>query len=592
MANRQETTTTRELPARKLAPVRFVDVGTAGQVRTGGYTVVGGGSSGLPETIVNAEGLTKEQAVALEAQRKAQAIAEAQAKAKAEEEARIKAEQEAKIRAETTAERKLQPGEPQQVEQKSWAEENVIARTKSGKVSIPGSISKSFWEFSDWASEKTGYKEWAKDKPIWGWQVERGKLITGTSELLTWGFFSPAFASTATIQRGFSSGVTAYKGTAKTIPGTKIIKTKVQFIKQVGGKLTPGEAVGYTYGKTIGEDVTAGVTLGAGRTVGRAIKFPSGKIITVAKDKFTGVTGTIAKEVGEGRFVAVTKGVIQTAKGEGKFSAINIGRRLKEQTIALGRTATERGKDFTFGVIKRGERKIEDVGTRVGVIGRAGRPSVPGEAITKTIQKQTPISGVQEIVSASVSEAPLKEVGKSIVKRGASVGVISSIAPQKTITAPATTVTVKELPAEKLAPKVVVDYIEETKTDQVQVVTPTTALPEKQITPTVPVVTPVVITPQIIPTQTTPSRPITPGIDIPLVPSPYRPFGFPVMAFGGERAFFGGKVPARRTYKYTPSFKAIAFGITKVGKVPKPSTKFTGLELRPIIKKRKKRKKK
>jgi len=73
-------------------------------------------------------------------------------------------------------------------------------------------------------------------------------------------------------------------------------------------------------------------------------------------------------------------------------------------------------------------------------------------------------------------------------------------------------------------------------------------------------------------------------------PTTHTPTIFPPLPFalpqspGGLRGL--GKLSASRRYKYSPSFKALAFGITGRGKAPKPGKAFTGLELRPIFKKK------
>jgi len=65
----------------------------------------------------------------------------------------------------------------------------------------------------------------------------------------------------------------------------------------------------------------------------------------------------------------------------------------------------------------------------------------------------------------------------------------------------------------------------------------------------------------------------------------------PIFALGGLRKGIGGSlIKSRRSYSYTPSFKAIAFGIKGKGIAPLATTKFTGLELRPIYEKKKKKK--
>jgi hypothetical protein len=47
---------------------------------------------------------------------------------------------------------------------------------------------------------------------------------------------------------------------------------------------------------------------------------------------------------------------------------------------------------------------------------------------------------------------------------------------------------------------------------------------------------------------------------------------------------FGGRgKAASRKFRYAPSLAAVGQSIIKKGKVPKPATKFTGFELRPII---------
>jgi len=65
---------------------------------------------------------------------------------------------------------------------------------------------------------------------------------------------------------------------------------------------------------------------------------------------------------------------------------------------------------------------------------------------------------------------------------------------------------------------------------------------------------------------------------------PGKPFGGVPFLFPFSAPVFGrmrtGDLKAKRTYRYTPSYKALVFGI----KGPAPTkTKFTGLELRPIV---------
>ena len=91
-----------------------------------------------------------------------------------------------------------------------------------------------------------------------------------------------------------------------------------------------------------------------------------------------------------------------------------------------------------------------------------------------------------------------------------------------------------------------------------------------------------------VPTRITPRTPFTrtPQIFTPLpLPTPPIPFGFD---FGG--GLKGMK--ATRKYSYTPSYGALVFGIKSKGKAPAPSTKFSGLEVRPIYTGKKNKKKK
>jgi hypothetical protein len=103
--------------------------------------------------------------------------------------------------------------------------------------------------------------------------------------------------------------------------------------------------------------------------------------------------------------------------------------------------------------------------------------------------------------------------------------------------------------------------------------------------------TPTTIT-KTTPTLTTPTRTITPqrlkpstGIPTtitPRFPTSTTPFILPPLPFGADRGMRMKRIPASRTYKYTPSFKAIVFGIRGKGKTPEATKRFTGLELRPI----------
>lgn len=79
----------------------------------------------------------------------------------------------------------------------------------------------------------------------------------------------------------------------------------------------------------------------------------------------------------------------------------------------------------------------------------------------------------------------------------------------------------------------------------------------------------------------TPTSPYT-GVITPTPPPP--PFlWLPKLPFGGERGLGLKDLKVTRRYKYTPSFKALAFNIR--GKAPKKGKRFTGLETRPITKK-------
>ena len=96
--------------------------------------------------------------------------------------------------------------------------------------------------------------------------------------------------------------------------------------------------------------------------------------------------------------------------------------------------------------------------------------------------------------------------------------------------------------------------------------------------------TPVVQVPTRITPRTSFTR--TPQRFTPLpLPNPPIPFGFD---FGG--GLKGMK--ATRKYSYTPSYGALVFGIKSKGKSPAPSTKFSGLEVRPIYTGKKNKKKK
>lgn len=86
---------------------------------------------------------------------------------------------------------------------------------------------------------------------------------------------------------------------------------------------------------------------------------------------------------------------------------------------------------------------------------------------------------------------------------------------------------------------------------------------------------------------------ITPTNNVPS--TPFVPLGFLPFAFKGERMKGLKDIKSKRTYKYFPSFKALAFNIRRKGKLPSPTKRWTGFEVRPIYfndrKKRRKKKK-
>lgn len=88
-----------------------------------------------------------------------------------------------------------------------------------------------------------------------------------------------------------------------------------------------------------------------------------------------------------------------------------------------------------------------------------------------------------------------------------------------------------------------------------------------------------------VPTRITPRNPWT---DTPQRFIPLPPIKLPIFGFDFGGGLKGMK--ATRKYSYIPSFGALVFKTKGRGKAPSPTTRFTGLEVRPIYKSTKKKK--
>lgn len=198
--------------------------------------------------------------------------------------------------------------------------------------------------------------------------------------------------------------------------------------------------------------------------------------------------------------------------------------------------------------------------------------------ITKTATNLLSASKTSAVTSTLTAPKPTSIT--SIVKPttlGLGAGLVS-VTSLKTVSA----TTTLQSPVVKTTTSQVLLQAPKTETLQqpiTKVITRTRSGTTQLIAPIVaPIVTPVVAPPFVTPIFRTPT-PNAPR-EMPL-PTIFPPFALPSFT-SGKTGIKVGESFAKRKYSYTPSYKALVFGIK--GKQPKKAV-FSGLEIRPITKK-------
>lgn len=374
------------------------------------------------------------------------------------------------------------------------------------------------------------------------------------------------------------------------------VKTKVEFLgtqKMEGekaittiffktDKFTKGIARGYTTtkGKT-------SVTISAGKSVQMGREFPTAKEVSSGGTVFAG----IEKGVKIGKDIQISKGI--------SFASKDI-RPLKPRLDIFGTVSKSLTKKEKTLVVGKSVSLIKDEVKFLGIIKNIQRPSgtsrvVYGGTPKQIFDKQT-LNKVFSSVAGSISKTktpsfvrqpfPITQIKTKTTKVKTQIKDIPQFTEVQTGKGFTLLSTTKESTTK-----------EKTLKGRGFVYSP--AVMQTSVQKTVPIqsgiqtFTPRTIQSQKISNLSKPIKPLKPvSPTVPIVPTrPSIPtFFLPPLPFKGERAFFGGDIKSKRSYSYFPSFGALAFGIRGKGKLPSPTKRWTGLEVRPIYDHKKRRK--
>jgi len=619
---KKETQKKQELKPEVQAPIRSVDVGTSTQTRTGGYTVSGGsGSRGGGGSIVKTSGnITPPQAEMIEKQTaglgtpatltptpSANTSVQQLSQSKAPS---LKTSQEQKKPLTEEEKRMMVSERANRLRKLDFTSSDFVARTKSGGISVPGTFATTLLTTSETLSAQLRLDKFFPNSPM----VDRGKTIKFISDTSTFSFFSPAMATTAQIEKTFTPTRIKFTGINEVKESPTITKTTLGFTTSSGKK---GIARAVSYSSMEGENQISRTLVGGG-TFKRGLNIPKGirteptstfgaKVIGITKSnkefvktaEMGGVKSFTETPVENTIFYgqSFTKNPL-TFKTE-KIVGIGKSKPYGEYSISSSKAISESGKEsFSSGIVKSisSDKGMTEMVTSEGTtLSRGFGGGSQTQNILKNVVKQSVIQEPKTSFSGGITGMTSGfSVGSNSISRTQQVSQPQSFRPITTqqVSQPQPTVKNNEL----LIPASAFNTNQEIKINQDTKLLYN--LKPKQKTRSSP------RTMEIqTPTQTPVPRLTTPTISTSvsrLTPKPkglstitptsinLPPFAIAPLPFGGERFGGLGKIKATRTYKYTPSFGALVYGIK--GKAP-TKTRFTGLELRPIVSSKKKKKK-
>jgi hypothetical protein len=481
--------------------------------------------------------------------------------------------------------------------------EDFLSRSKSGSVSVPGTISRTLFTTGAFVSAQARLDKLFPNQPTF----KMSRLERVGSDIATFTFFSPALSTTTQIQKAVQPVKVKIKGFSQKQP-SGLTQTQVEFQTSTGQK---GVARAVT--RDIGKTSTGAVrteTAVTGFRTGKVLKIPGG-IKTQSSKPFIGMQRTISTPKTFTVTSSPVKGITTTRDIVGS-QQINVGIIGKPSAgvsfpsakpiakitsakpfIGSGFSQTTKGVTQFTGVTK--VAYSPDVISR-GIIKnlpRAGSFSTGG--ITTSIGRtggglvQTSSQATQSlssVIASSVTKPAITRFPQTI----ASFPVVRAI--PKAISSTTLTTPQQLEPPTLKQPSAIIPRITETpaprmKTLSIQKQSP---VPKgKEITSPIdipktrgaPKIGTRTVTPPKIPQKQigkfSPTPIPTTPPSVPFIP----PFALP---FGADRTGGFKRIPASRKYSYFPSFKALAFGIRGRGKRPLGTKRFTGLETRPIFK--------
>jgi len=285
---------------------------------------------------------------------------EAAAIQKAEAEKKVAAEQKAleqqKVRQQQLAyvyQKKIGPERmsvQQKTEKKTFLERNIIARTKKGSVSVPGSVAKTGLSFGEYVSKKTGLsKASAKvetklfGEPI---KVQKGVGIRAVSDVITYSAFLGPVSTAAQTQLKLSQPAKVqFLGTKQQVKGGNVV-TRADFVATKGGTKKIGTITGVSKITKVPNTNLVKIKSQAVGAFGKGvIKFPQVKGAVTKVEQF----GTESIGVG------IKKGKL--------FSSVEVGRLGAPRKTPTGFIGGGIQKNVNRGVtVSQGGTVVQDVG--------------------------------------------------------------------------------------------------------------------------------------------------------------------------------------------------------------------------------------
>jgi hypothetical protein len=456
----------------------------------------------------------------------------------------------------------------------------------------------------EFIAEKTGIQAWWKKRvaerpPPAPWKERAAAGLFGVTAIAPkLAFFSPFMATGAEqVSRIPGTEEVTYVGVQKRIP--EGVRTEIAFKtsreeigKAVGITKTKALPKGYQYGRT--------VTVGRFAKPAPRAKVPSPKfhLQPVGERTFVSAQQTLTRPLDGKTFEQISRGMVtrraitKFPKPKIKFEVekfVGIGKGVKgkyDYTYLTGRGLTERG----IKVVSRGMIRTMRTPPKGDFITFVGKPVKSTKLISKQVTQDIGAS-----LRAAVS-APAKPAVPSTLKYLGAFGLVSPkmvtkaraipvqhpvYKPPKEVprTTPVPRLAQPSVPRERTRPMLREKEITVPKETPIEIITP------KQPVKEIPRIMPKPI-PRITPREKAPPRGFIPFF--PYFPTAPKGFLFPPLGIplGWERGVRRARVP-KRGFRYQPGIAALGFDIT----APEiPGMAWTGIPLRPVIKKKKRKK--